>query len=121
VPARLIEATPAAPFRSTEEIIMDKTSSTAAAKPATTDATKPASIPAATTFSTSGAPVQLSGDIDVSSPAVDNDMRAGTSVLQNKIDFNDPTVSGSDAVATALGMKTEADAGKSPPEDKAKA
>lgn len=79
---------------------MDKT--TAATKAVKTEGEKPAAIPAATTFSTSGAPVQLSGDIDVSSPAVDNDPRAGTSELQNRIDFNDPTLSGQEAVEKNL-------------------
>ncbi len=97
---------------------MDKTSSTAApkaAKTVKTDDAKLASIPAATTFSTSGAPVQLSGEIDGDHPAVDNDPRAGTTEMQNRIDFNDPTKEGVEVVATELGMKTVADAPKAEP------
>ena len=56
----------------------------------------------ATTFEASGAPSQVVSDVDPSHPAVDNDPRAGTAADQNKIDFNDPTLSGSDAVAKSL-------------------
>lgn len=72
------------------------------------DTSGAADISAATKFTPSGAPDQVT-DIDVSHPAVDNDPRANTTVDMNKIDFNDPTVSGSDAVAKALGMKTASD------------
>jgi hypothetical protein len=85
---------------------MDKTT---AAKVTNAAEPKPADIAPATTFSTSGAPVQIVPDVDPSHPAVDNDPRAGTTVDQNRIDFNDPTISGSDAVAKNLGMKTEAE------------
>ena len=69
-----------------------------------------ANIPPATTFTPSGAPVQIVPDVDPSHPAVDNDPRESTTVLQNKIDFNDPTITGAEAVANALGMKTPAEA-----------
>ena len=61
----------------------------------------PAEIPAATEFSTSGAPVQVT-EFDPSHPAVDDNPRKDTSVDQNKIDFNDPTLSSSEAVAKNL-------------------
>lgn len=67
------------------------------------DQSGPAHIAPATAFSTSGAPVQVVPDVDPSHPAVDNDPRAGTTVDQNRIDFNDPTISGSEAVKRALG------------------
>jgi len=35
-------------------------------------------------------------------PAVDNDPRAGTTVEQNRIDFNDPTLEGHEAVERNL-------------------
>ncbi len=61
----------------------------------------PANIPPATTFSTSGAPVQVT-EIDPSHPAVDNDPRKGTTLDQNRVDFNDPTLDESEAVAKNL-------------------
>lgn len=64
----------------------------------------------ATEIDTSGAPQQIVDDVDMSHPAVDNDPRAGTTAEQNRIDFNDPTISGADAVAKSLGMKTEDEA-----------
>lgn len=63
---------------------------------------KPADIPAATSIDTSGAPQQIVPDVDLDHPAVDNDPRAGTTVEQNKIDFNDPNLSGAEAVAMNL-------------------
>lgn len=62
----------------------------------------PANVPAATDFEASGAPVQDTGQVDPSHPAVDNDPRAGTTRDQNRIDFNDPTISGSKAVEQNL-------------------
>lgn len=61
-----------------------------------------ARLPAATEFSTSGAPVQTVPDVDPSHPAVDANPRAGTTVDQNRIDFNDPTISGAEAVKRNL-------------------
>ena len=68
----------------------------------TTEPANPADLPAATDFSTSGAPVQIVPDVDPSHPAVDDNPRAKTSVEQNRIDFNDPTLSGAEAVAQNL-------------------
>lgn len=46
-------------------------------------------------------------EVDPNDPAVDADPRAGTTEDQNRIDFNDPTLSGAEAVAKNLGLKTE--------------
>lgn len=79
-------------------------------KPATDDAgSKPADIAPATDFAPSGAPEQVVPGVDPSHPAVDADPRAGTSVDQNKVDFNDPVKPGAQVVAEQLGYKTEAD------------
>lgn len=56
----------------------------------------------ATEIDTSGAPQQIVADVDMSHPAVDNDPRANTTAEQNRIDFNDPTISGSEAVEQNL-------------------
>lgn len=56
----------------------------------------------ATTFSTSGAPVQIVPDVDADHPAVDNDPRANTTEVMNRIDFNDPHLSGAEASAKNL-------------------
>lgn len=66
------------------------------------DVTAAAKIKPATVFEASGAPHQIVPDVDPSHPAVDNDPRAGTSVEQNRIDFNDPTLSGAEAVEANL-------------------
>lgn len=66
----------------------------------TTDSNSPAP---AETIDTSGAPQQIVDDVDMSHPAVDADPRAGTTEDMNRIDFNDPTLSGPDAVAKMLG------------------
>jgi len=76
------------------------------------DTTDQNNVPPATEIDTSGAPQQIVPDVDMDHPAVDNDPRAGTTTEQNRIDFNDPTISGSDQVAIALGMKTEEEAAK---------
>lgn len=65
------------------------------------DTSDAANIPAASEFSPSGAPRQVT-DIEVDHPAVDNDPRAGTTVDQNRIDFNDPTIEGHEAVEKNL-------------------
>lgn len=67
-----------------------------------TAASKPANIAPATEFSTSGAPVQVVSDVDPTHPAVDDNPRANTTVDQNRIDFNDPTISGAEAVEANL-------------------
>lgn len=69
---------------------------------------KPANIPAATRIDTSGAPQQIVPDVDLSHPAVDDNPRAHTSVDQNRIDFNDPTISGSEAVKRNLADQAKA-------------
>lgn len=73
------------------------------------DTSSASDIAPATRFNPAGAPEQVT-DIDPGHPAVDNNPRAGTTINQNKTDFNDPTLSGSDAVAEHLGMKTQAQA-----------
>ena len=60
----------------------------------------------ASEFEPSGAPLQIVPDVDPPHPAVDNDPRAATTADQNKIDFNDPTLSGAEAVAKALAGQT---------------
>lgn len=77
-------------------------------------ASGPADIAPATQVDPSGAPVQIVPDVDLTHPAVDANPRAGTTVAQNKIDFNDPTLSSADAVAQMLNAqgietKTEGD------------
>lgn len=59
-------------------------------------------IAPATKFDPSGAPVQIVPDVDASHPAVDADPRANTSEDQNRIDFNDPNLSGAEAVQKNL-------------------
>ncbi|HJE24925.1 MAG TPA: hypothetical protein K8W01_14815 [Methylorubrum populi] len=91
---------------------------TASEKPVETEGQKPANIPAATEIDTSGAPQQVVPGVDMSHPAVDSNPRAGTTVDQNRIDFNDPTIPGHDAVAKALNeqgvpTKSGAEAAKS--------
>lgn len=60
------------------------------------------SIPAAKKIDPSGAPVQIGPDVDLSHPAVDADPRANTTAEQNRIDFNDPSLDGSEAVEKNL-------------------
>lgn len=66
------------------------------------DDSKPANIAPAKEFDPAGAPIQSVPDVDPSHPAVDADPRAGTTTKQNAIDFNDPTISGQEAVEKAL-------------------
>ena len=83
----------------------DKTSKaalkTAVATGPALDNSGAANIPAATEFAPSGAPVQTT-DIDPSHPAVDDNPRRDTTVDQNRIDFNDPTLTGQEAVEQHL-------------------
>jgi hypothetical protein len=65
------------------------------------DTSGAANIPAATEFAPSGAPVQTT-DIDASHPAVDDNPRRDTTVDQNRIDFNDPTLTSQEAVEQNL-------------------
>lgn len=90
-------------------------------KPAETEGQKAANIAPATNIDTSGAPQQIVPDVDMSHPAVDDNPRANTTVDQNRIDFNDPTVPGHQAVAEALnaqGVPTK-DVGEDSAEDAA--
>lgn len=70
-------------------------------------ALRPADIGAAGTDSISGSGAILEPDaaskIDVDHPAVDNNPRAGTTVRQNQVDFNDPSLKDAEAVAEQLG------------------
>jgi len=66
------------------------------------DTSGAANIAAATDFDAAGAPQQIVPDVDPDHPAVDNDPRANTTVQQNAIDFNDPTLPGAEAVAQNL-------------------
>jgi len=65
-------------------------------------ADKPAKIAPATKIDTSGAPQQIVPDVDLNHPAVDADPRSNTTVKQNQIDFNDPTIEGHEAVEKNL-------------------
>lgn len=69
---------------------------------ATNPGDKPADIAPAKKIDTSGAPQQIVPDVDLSHPAVDNNPREGTTVDQNRIDFNDPKLSGAEAVEANL-------------------
>lgn len=85
---------------------------------AATDASGAATVPAATEFAPSGAPVQAVPDVDPSHPAIDDNPRKGTTVDQNRIDLNDPTKTGAEAVAENLrdqgkGVEAEAEPTKS--------
>lgn len=72
----------------------------------TLDTSARAEIAAATEFSPSGAPRQVT-DIEVDHPAVDNDPRSGTTVDQNRIDFNNPSIEGREAVERALTSQSD--------------
>jgi hypothetical protein len=72
------------------------------ATPAPGQGSEQANIPGATDFDPSGAPIQEASDIDPSHPAVDDNPRKGTTVDQNRIDFNDPTKTGAEAVVDNL-------------------
>lgn len=69
---------------------------------ATDSGDQPANIAPAKKIDTSGAPQQIVPDVDLSHPAVDNNPREGTTVDQNRIDFNDPTLNGAEAVEANL-------------------
>ena len=62
----------------------------------------------ASEFDPSGAPQQIVDDVVPAHPAVDNVPRANTTADQNRIDFNDPTISGSEAVERALKAQAKA-------------
>ncbi len=66
-----------------------------------------ANIPPATEFDPSGAPRQIVPDVDPDHSAVDSNPRKNTTADQNRIDFNDPTLIGSEAVAKNLGYEVD--------------
>lgn len=66
---------------------------------------EPADIAPAEEFDPSGAPMQTT-DFPLDHPALDANPRAGTSSVDNRIDFNDPTLDGRAAVERALGFST---------------
>ncbi len=68
----------------------------------TEDLKADAKVAPATEFEASGAPHQPSDQVDPAHPAVDSNPREGTTVEQNRIDFNDPTLSGAETVAQNL-------------------
>ncbi|HVI28850.1 hypothetical protein [Hansschlegelia sp.] len=82
-------------------------------KPAENAGDAPANIPAASEFSTSGAPRQVTG-FDPSHPAVDDNPRKNTTLLQNRVDFNDPTLSEHEAVARNMADQGSGDIAKAP-------
>lgn len=59
-------------------------------------------IAPAATIDTSGAPQQIVPDVDMTHPAVDANPRAHTTAVQNRIDFNDPSLDGPEAVEANL-------------------
>lgn len=61
-----------------------------------------AGIAPATTIDPSGSPVQIVPDVDLDHPAVDANPRANTTEDQNRIDFNDPSLEGQEAVEKNL-------------------
>lgn len=75
---------------------------TDADKPVETKTDKPADIAPATTIDPSGAPVQIVPDVDMEHPAVDANPRSNTTGNQNRIDFNDPSLDGREAVEKNL-------------------
>ena len=66
------------------------------------DTSADANIKPAKTVDTSGAPQQIVPDVDLKHPAVDDNPRAGTTETQNRVDYNDPTLSGAEAVTANL-------------------
>ena len=81
---------------------MSETNETAAALGASLDNSDPANLKPAKEFGPSGAPNQVVPDVDMKHPAVDANPREGTTVNQNRIDFNDPDLPGEKAVAANL-------------------
>ncbi len=75
---------------------------TAGAENAAAGDTADNGIAPAATIDTSGAPQQIVPDVDMTHPAVDADPRAHTTAVQNRIDFNDPSLDGPEAVEANL-------------------
>lgn len=78
------------------------TRKTGAAAPRTASSRKAAKIAPATKQEASGAIIEPDAAKLADHPAVDANPRAGTSVDQNRIDFNDPTKDQAEAVADNL-------------------
>ena len=99
----MTDQTPAAGVVTTagEQVVTAGGAPIATVAPASAPEPADAQVAAATKFSPSGAPDQTSG-IDPDHPAVDADPRANTTVAQNRIDFNDPHLSGAEAVERNL-------------------
>lgn len=74
----------------------------------TTKKTEDNGVAPATSVNPSGAPDQIVPDVDLDHPAVDNDPRANTTADQNRIDFNDPSISGQEAVERNLAAQKKA-------------
>ena len=76
----------------------------AAEAQAKNEAKDPAEIPAAKTVQASGAMIEPAAleAVDLEHPAVDANPRAHTTVAQNRIDFNDPTLTDGEAVRQQL-------------------
>lgn len=68
------------------------------------DLAKPDELEPATLVEASGAMIEptIVDRIDTSHPAVDNEPRKGQPVIANRIDFNDPHATGSEAVENNL-------------------
>lgn len=69
-------------------------------------APEPDILKPATEVAASGAMIEpeIVSRIDTKHPAVDDNPRAGQSKVANAIDFNDPTISGQEAVRQKLGL-----------------
>jgi hypothetical protein len=65
------------------------------------DTSGAANVAPAETFSPSGAPHQVTA-FDPEHPAVDNDPRASTTADMNRIDFNDPVLTGAEIAQQQL-------------------
>lgn len=76
---------------------MDAQRKTAAGKAAET----PGDIAPATSFNPAGA-AREEVPVSADHPALDANQRGGANAIQNRIDLNDPTKSGHEAVADAL-------------------
>lgn len=82
---------------------MARSPSRSRAAPATAPAA-PDKLQPAQEFAASGATIEptIVDRVDMKHPAVDDEPRAGTTAVQNRIDFNDPTISGQEAVERNL-------------------
>ena len=99
LPARFLEAAVRHGFGEPRRSTMNS-------KPKATAAAPDNGVAPADAIDTSGAPQQIVPDVDMNHPAVDNDPRAGTTVEQNRIDFNDPGIEGHEAVEKNLAKQS---------------